>query len=247
MRRITTTKKPVPDIEHNLSNSLGVNLSNVLCDTQSNLEPTMQCDVASMQSMMEEPREMLNNTIQQNTELCMQNTELMEDNQQYSRERIRPEATKMKIFDMTHPELYSGRAPALNNLLNTLWSNFQSNVHLLPHGDPEKVKYTASLLSTWNNHPYLAVIQTELMDPVDWLRDLQRDSDHSLDDFKSISKEMEMGYWDKDRKLNVAMKCMTNLPQGENKPVRVYTNRIKLKGRALVRRPQDNGNLDEIG
>jgi hypothetical protein len=56
--------------------------------------------------MMEEQREMLNNAIQQNTQLCVQIAELMEANREYSRESIRPEAMKTNIFDMTHPERY---------------------------------------------------------------------------------------------------------------------------------------------
>jgi hypothetical protein len=74
--------------------------------------------------MMEEQREMLNNAIQQNTQLCVQNAELMEANREYRRACIQPEATKMKIFDMTHPERYCGGAKELNNFLDTLRSNF---------------------------------------------------------------------------------------------------------------------------
>jgi len=91
---------------------------------------------------------MLNNAIQQNTQLCVQNAELMEANREYRRESIRPEATKTKIFDLTHPEQYCGGAKELDNFLDTLQSNFQSHAHLFLHGDPDKVKYAASLLST---------------------------------------------------------------------------------------------------
>jgi hypothetical protein len=41
-----------------------------------------------MQKAMEEQREMLNNAIQQNTQLCVQNAELMEANREHRRESI---------------------------------------------------------------------------------------------------------------------------------------------------------------
>ena len=88
------------DMEDTLSDGLGDNLSEP--------EPTMQSEIASMRKMMEEQREMLNNAIQQNTQLCVQNAELMEANREYRRESILPETTKTKIFDMTHPERYCG-------------------------------------------------------------------------------------------------------------------------------------------
>jgi len=101
-----------------------------------------------MGKMMEEQWEMLNNAIQQNTQLCVQNAELMEANLEYRRESIRPQSTKTKIFDMTHAERYRSGAKELDNFLDMLRSNFQSHAHLLPPGDPNKVKYAASLLST---------------------------------------------------------------------------------------------------
>jgi hypothetical protein len=225
-------------MEDTLSDGLGDNLSEP--------EPTMQSEIASMRKMMEEQREMLNNAIQQNTQLCVQNAELMEANREYRRESIRPEATKTKIFDMTHPERYCGGAKELDNFLDTLRSNFQSHAHLFPHGDPDKVKYAASLLSTWNNHPDPAQRQTQMTDPVEWLRDLRRDSDPCLEDFEAFSEEMQKMYGDKDRKLNAAMKCMTDFLQGANEPVRVYANRIKANWRAAGWLPQDNKNLYEI-
>jgi len=87
-------------MEDTLSDGLGDNLSKP--------EPTMQSEIASMRKMMEEQREMLNNAIQQNTQLCVQNAELMEANREYRRESIRLEPAKTKIFDMTHPERYCG-------------------------------------------------------------------------------------------------------------------------------------------
>jgi hypothetical protein len=135
-------------MEHALSDSLGDNLSNVPDDNSLELEPTTQSEIASMRKMMEEHLEMLNNAIQQNTQLCVQNAELMEANWEYSREFIRPKATKKKIFDMSRPERYCGGAKELDNFLDTLRFNFQSHAHLFPHRDPYKVKYAASLLST---------------------------------------------------------------------------------------------------
>jgi hypothetical protein len=63
-----------------LSNGLGDNLSDVLCDNPREPEPTTPSEIASMRMMMDEQRDMLNNAIQQNTQLCVQNTKLMEAN-----------------------------------------------------------------------------------------------------------------------------------------------------------------------
>jgi small-conductance mechanosensitive channel len=71
-----------------LSDVLGDNLSDVLGDNPSEPEPTTQSEITSIRKMMEEQREMLNNAIQQNTELCVQNAELMEANLKYRRESI---------------------------------------------------------------------------------------------------------------------------------------------------------------
>jgi len=86
-----------------------------------------------------------------------------------------------------------------------------------------------------------------MTDPVGWLRDLRRDSDPRLEDFEGFSEEMQKMYGDKDRKLNTAMKCMTDFRQGANEPVRVYANRIKANWRAAGWLPQDNKNLYKIG
>jgi hypothetical protein len=182
---------------------------------------------------MEEQGEMLNNAIEQNTQLYLQNAELMEANREYRRESVRPEATKTKIINMTHPERYCGRSKELDNFLDMLRSNFQSHVHLFPHGDPEKVKYPASLPSRWNSYPDPAQRQTQMTDPVEWLRDLQRDSNPCLEDFEAFPDEIQKMYGDEDRKINTAMKCMTNILQGANEPVRVYANRIKANWRAV--------------
>ena len=67
-----------------------------------------------------------------------------------------------------------------------------------------------------------------MTDLVEWLRDVRRDSDPSLEDFEAFSEEMQKMYGDKDRKPNTAMKCMTDYLQGANEPVRVYANWIKV-------------------
>jgi hypothetical protein len=147
---------------------------------------------------------------------------------------------------MTHPERYCGGAKELDNLLDTLRSNFQSHALLFLHGDPDKAKYAASLLSTWNNHPDPAQRETQMTDPVEWLRDLRRDSDPCLEDFEAFSEAMQKMYGNKDRKLNAAMKRMTDFLQGANEQVRVYANRIKANWRAAGWIPQDNKNLYEM-
>jgi hypothetical protein len=48
----------------------------------------------------------------------------MDANWEYPRESIQLEATKTKIFDMTHAELYRGGAKELDNFLDTLRSIF---------------------------------------------------------------------------------------------------------------------------
>ena len=69
-------------MEDALSNGLGDNLSDVLGDNPSEPEPTTQSEIASMQKMMEEQRELLNNAIKQNTQLSVQNAELMKANRE---------------------------------------------------------------------------------------------------------------------------------------------------------------------
>ena len=151
-----------------------------------------------------------------------------------------------KIFDMTNPEWYCSGVTELDNSLNALQSNFQSRVHVFPHRDPETVKYAATLLSTWNNHPDPAQRQTQITDPVDWLRDLQRDWDPCLEDFEAISEAMHKMYGDRNQKLDAAMKCMTDFLQGANGLVRICANWIKGNSRAAGWLTQDNKNLYEI-
>jgi hypothetical protein len=75
-------------MEQVLSDGLGDNLSDFLGDNAREPEPTTQYEIASMRKMMEEQREMLNNAIQQNTQLWVQYAELMEANWEYRRESI---------------------------------------------------------------------------------------------------------------------------------------------------------------
>jgi len=233
-------------MEDDLNDGLDDNLRDILGDNPSEPEPTMQSEIASMWKMIYDQWEMLNNDIQQNTQLCMQNAELMEADQEYQRESIRREATKTKTFDFTHPEQYCSGAMELDYFLDMLRSNFQSQSHLFPHGDPKKVKSAASHFSTWNNHPDPAQRQTQMTDPLEWLRDLQRDADPSLEDFKAFLEEMQKMYGDKDWKLNATMKCMTNFLPGVNEPVRVFANGIKAHWSAAGWLPQENKNLYEI-
>jgi hypothetical protein len=93
----------------------------------------------------------------------------MQANGEYRTESIRPEGTKTNIFDKTHSEWYCSGAKELDNFLVTLRSNIQSHVHLIPHGDPDKHKYAASLIHMWNHHPDLAQRQTQMLDPAEWL------------------------------------------------------------------------------
>jgi hypothetical protein len=76
------------DMEHTLSDGLGYNLNDVLRDNRSEPEPPTQSEITLMRKMIEEQQEMLNNAIQQNTQLCVQNSELMEANWEYCRESI---------------------------------------------------------------------------------------------------------------------------------------------------------------
>jgi len=138
-------------MEDYLRDSLGDYLSDILGDNQSEPEPTTQSELASMRKMIEEQRDMLNNAFQQNTQLRAQNAELMEANREYHRESILPEPRKMKIFNMTNLERYCGGAMEFDSLLDMLRSNFEYHAHLFPHGDPDTVKYVASLHSSWND------------------------------------------------------------------------------------------------
>jgi hypothetical protein len=67
---------------------------------------------------------------------------------------------------------------------------------------------------------------------VECLRDLQRHSDACLEDFEAVSEEMQKIYARKNRNINAAMKCMTELSHGANEPVRFYANQIKANWRS---------------
>jgi hypothetical protein len=91
------------DIEDDPSYRLGDNICDILSDNLSQPKPTTQSEIASMRKVMEEQWETLNNTNQQNTQLCVHNAVLIEANREYRRESIQQEATKTKIFNMAHP------------------------------------------------------------------------------------------------------------------------------------------------
>jgi len=56
------------------------------------------------------------------------------------------------------------------------------------------VKYSASLLSTWNNESDQAQTQTQRTNLMEWLPDLWSASDPCLDDFVMCSEEFEQMY-----------------------------------------------------
>jgi len=98
-------------------------------------------------------------------------------------------------------------------------SNFQFYARLFPHGDPDKVKYGASLLNTWNNTLDPAQRWTQMPYLVEWLRDQQRNLDPCSQDFEAYLDEMQKMYSDMDRILNGV-----NFLQEANETVRVYAN-----------------------
>jgi hypothetical protein len=56
-----------------------------------------------------------------------------------------------------------------------------------------------------------------------------------MDDLEAFSEEMQTMYGDKDRKLNKAMKSMTDFLKGVNELVKVYGTRIKANWQAAER------------
>jgi hypothetical protein len=147
---------------------------------------------------------------------------------------------------MTLAEWYCSGAKQLDNFLDTLRSNYQSHAHIFRHGDPDKVKYSASLLTTWNNDPDPAQRQTLIADPVKWLRDLRRDSDPCLEGFDPFSEEMQMLYGNKDRKLNAAIQSMPDLLRSANELVRIDDNQVKANRTTAGWFAKENKNLYEI-
>jgi len=82
------------DMAGDLCDGFGDNVNYDLGDNPSEPEPSTQCEIACTRKMTEEQREMVNNSIQQNTQLCAQNAELMEPNREYYRESIRVKAMR---------------------------------------------------------------------------------------------------------------------------------------------------------
>jgi hypothetical protein len=130
----------------------------------------------------------------------------MDKNQEYLQESIGQETANLQILDMTHAEQYSGGVMEHCIPLNMLESNGQPHAHRFPHRDTEKVLFAASLLSTLDTHPDSEQREIKMNDPVEWLRDLQSDSDPYLEDFEDYLEEMQKMYGDKNRNYNVAMK-----------------------------------------
>jgi len=147
---------------------------------------------------------------------------------------------------MTHREWYCGGGKKLDNLLNTLQSNFESQVHWFPHGDQDNIIFGVSLLSTWNHQTDPAGRQTQMTNWVEWVRDLWRDSDPYLEDFADFSQVMQKMSGDMDWKLNAAVQCMTDSLPGANELVRVYVDWVQANWRAAGLRLQDDRNLYEI-
>jgi len=85
-----------------------------------------------------------------------------------------------------------------------------------------------------------------MTDPLEWLRDLHKDSDHSLEDLEAFSEKMQKMYGNSDQKLNTAMYCMTDFLQGANEVVSVYTNRMKVISREVGWFLQADQNIYEI-
>jgi len=73
-------------MQDDLRDGLGENQSDGLRDNSSEPELTMQSEIPSLGEIMQAPRDMLINAIQQNTELHAQNAEPMEGNREYPRE-----------------------------------------------------------------------------------------------------------------------------------------------------------------
>ena len=226
-------KENTADMEDNQSDSL--------CNNLNEPEATTQSKIKSMWKMMDEQHEMLHDAIQQNTELCAENAKLMEATRESSRESIWPEATKTRILNMTYSEWSHCGSNKLDNFLVMIRSNFQFYARLFPHGDPDKVKYGASLLNTWNNTLDPAQRWTQMPYLVEWLRDQQRNLDPCSQDFEAYLDEMQKMYSDMDRILNGV-----NFLQEANETVRVYANWIKANWRAAGWLQQDNKNLYEI-
>jgi hypothetical protein len=85
-----------------------------------------------------------------------------------------------------------------------------------------------------------------MTNPVVWLRDLQRVSDPSLDDFEIFLAEMHKMNDNNDQKLNTVMNYMTNFLRGLNELVRANSNRMNANRRAAGWRLPDEQNTSEI-
>jgi len=130
------------------SDGKGDDLGNILENNLSEPKITRLTEIESMSKMFDEQWEMLNNAIQQNTQLYVQDAKLMKTNQEYRRESIRWEEMNSQIFDLTHPEQYYAGVKEHDYFVDTLRSNFQSHEHLYPLRDTDSLKYAVSILRT---------------------------------------------------------------------------------------------------
>jgi len=126
-------------LSDNLSNSLVDILSNGLGCNPTEAKPTTQSKIASIQKLIEELSKLLNSAVQQNIQLGVQNAELIETNGENHWEKIQPEATNTKSFNVTHPEQYCRGPQNLENVIDSLWSNSQYHWHWSYYGDSDKV------------------------------------------------------------------------------------------------------------
>jgi hypothetical protein len=126
---------------------------------------------------------------------------------------------------------YCGGAKELDRFLDALRSNCNSHGHPFPHGGPDHVKYTISLLDAWSNHQNPALRQTAMTDTSEWAGDLSAESDPCLQDFNLFSQEIAKVYWDKDRRRVVVITLMQEYIQLPPELVRAYANRVKANWR----------------
>jgi len=92
-------------------------------------KPTKQSEIAAMHKILQKQQEIQHDIIQQKTQPGKQNTKLIAATCEGLGESNPPEEKYMKSFDMTYPELYCSLAKELDNLLDMLQPNLQSNAN----------------------------------------------------------------------------------------------------------------------
>jgi len=118
------------EVEKNTKQEVNLNASHG--NNPSKPEATTQSEIASMQKMIKTQQLLLHRSIELNPLRWAENAEQMEANWEHCSMSIQPEAMKMKISNMTHPEWYCGRAKEFDDFLHTLQSNFESWCALIP-------------------------------------------------------------------------------------------------------------------